>query len=118
MEPIYTTQNTPAAYQLNCSLSLFCKGELPEPSLWQDRLESSVEPDRVQVLSTSMPDGNVIQFLISSQAMVAPSAVVRSVKGRLQYLIRDQIPKAFRRNYHIQSIGEANDKILDGYVDK
>ena len=38
--------------------------------------------------------------------------------GRSQYLIRDQLPKAFRRNYHIQSVGEANSEVLDDYVAK
>ena len=118
VESIYSAQNTRAAYQLNWSLSLFGKSELPEPNLWQESLGSAVEPDGVRILNSSIPRGNVIQFLISSQPAIAPSVIVRSVKGRLQYLIRDQSPKAFRRNYHIQSIGEANDKVLGGYVNK
>ncbi|WP_146393780.1 transposase [Allorhodopirellula solitaria] len=48
--------------------------------------------------------------------MSSPSEIVRSVKGRLQYLIRDSIPNAFRRNYHIQSTGEANSSVLGQYV--
>ena len=118
MEPIYTPQNTRAAYQLNWSLSLFGKGELPAPRLWQKELESVTESDGVRILSCSARSENVLQFLISSQPAISPSDTVRSVKGRLQYLIRDQIPKAFRRNYHIQSIGEANADVIDGYVNR
>ena len=118
MEPIYTAQNTCSAYQLNWSLSLFGKSELPAPNLWQDSLAPAVEADGVRILNCTTPSANVIQFLISSKPSIAPSSIVRSVKGRLQYLIRDEIPKAFRRNYHIQSIGEANNKVLDGYISK
>ena len=118
MEPIYTAQNTQIAYQLNWSLSLFGKGQLPEPSIWQESLGPAVEPDGVRILNCSTPSANVIQFLISSKPPIAPSSIVRSVKGRLQYLIRDETAKAFRRNYHIQSIGEANNKVLDGYINR
>ena len=47
---------------------------------------------------------------------VSPSQLVRCVKGRLQSLIRDCHPRAFRRNYRIESVGEVNANALDGYV--
>ena len=118
MEPIYSPLNTRVAYQLNWSLSLFGKDELPEPNLWLDDLSSATEPDGVRILNCTNLSSNAIQFLISSQPAIAPSEIVRSVKGRLQYLIRDRIPKAFRRNYHIQSVGEAKAEVLEGYVDR
>jgi hypothetical protein len=44
------------------------------------------------------------------------SNVVRSIKSRLQYLLRKELPKAFRRNYHIQIVGDAKSEVLDRYV--
>ena len=44
--------------------------------------------------------------------------VLACVKGRLQYLVRDDLPKAFRRNYSIQSVGEGNQKVVEDYVAK
>lgn len=41
---------------------------------------------------------------------------MRSIKGRWQYLLRDQHPSAFRRNYRIDSVGAANAEVLDQYV--
>jgi hypothetical protein len=39
---------------------------------------------------------------------VAPSQCLRSIKGRLQHLVRAALPRAFRRNYSIRSLGTAN----------
>ena len=44
------------------------------------------------------------------------SNAVRSVKSRLHYLLRNELPKAFRRNYHIQIVGDAKSEVLDRYV--
>ena len=116
MEPIYTADNTTTAFQLNWSLALFGKSELPHPSAWLEELQASTEADDVRILSNHVRSENTLQFLISTRPASAPSEIVRSTKGRLQYLIRERIPKAFRRNYHIQSIGEANSSVLDQYV--
>lgn len=59
---------------------------------------------------------NVMQFFVSTQPRVSPSEIVRSVKGRWQYLLREQHPSAFRRNYRIDTVGEANAAVLDQYV--
>ena len=45
-----------------------------------------------------------------------PSDVVRSIKGRLQHLVRDELPRAFRRNYRIESVGEVDNGVLQHYV--
>ena len=116
MEPIYTADNTTAAYQLNWSLALFGKSKLTEQSIWLDDLRSATEVDGVRILESHVRSENTLQFLISTRPESSPSETVRSVKGRLQYLIRDRVPKAFRRNYHIQSVGEANSNVLDQYV--
>ncbi len=116
MDPIYTPENTNAAYQLNWSLSLFGKCKLPDQAAWSEELQAATEKDNVRILSILTRTENVLQFFVSTRPTISPSDVVRSVKGRLQYLIRDQIPKAFRRNYHVQSVGEVNSKVLDQYV--
>ena len=41
---------------------------------------------------------------------------MRSIKGRWQYILRSQFPSAFRRNYFIGSVGEANSESLSNYV--
>ena len=42
--------------------------------------------------------------------------MIRSVKGRLQNLIRQQAPKAFQRNYCVRSIGSATRQVVEDYV--
>ena len=116
MDPIYTPDNTNVAYQLNWSLALFGKQSLPRSTNWLENLKVAIEPDGVRILSCSLTQANVIQFFVSSRPALSPSQIVRSIKGRLQYEIRDDLPKAFRRNYHIQSVGEASSAVLDHYI--
>jgi REP element-mobilizing transposase RayT len=118
MEPIYTPENSKAAFQLNWSAALFGTREIPAASEWLADLKSATEPDGVRILEFHQPQPNVVQFLLSTLPALSPSQIVRSVKGRLQYAIRDKIPKAFRRNYFIGSVGEANCELLDQYVGK
>ncbi len=42
--------------------------------------------------------------------------MIWSVKGRLQHLIRQRVPKAFRRNYSLRSIGSATREVVEEYV--
>lgn len=116
MEPIYTAVNTSAAYQLNWSIALFGKQELPDHAIWCDALKAATESDGVRILSSHVRSDNTLQFHVTTCPESSPSDIVRSVKARLQYLIRDFHPKAFRRNYHVHSIGEVKSDILDQYV--
>ncbi|MCA9011199.1 MAG: transposase [Planctomycetaceae bacterium] len=118
MQPIYTADNTNAAYQLNWSLSLFGLQPLPIIEQWLAELKTATVADGVRVLSAELRSANVAQFFVSTRPEISPSDVVRSVKSRLQYLLRKDLPKAFRRNYHIQSVGEAKSEVLDRYVAK
>ena len=59
---------------------------------------------------------NTHQFLVSIQPHVIPSAIIKSVKGRLQHAIRDELPQAFKRNYRLESVGETNNETLQRYV--
>ena len=105
LQPIYTAENCRFAYQLNWSLSIFSLDALPGPSDWLSQLKASTEPDGVRVLEYCVKDNTVHQFLLSTKPHVSPSQAIRSVKGRWQYLLRERMPQAFRRNYHIQSVG-------------
>jgi hypothetical protein len=101
MDPIYTAENTTAAFQLNWSLSLFGKTKIPDQEPWLNELRTATELDGVRILSSKTRSDNTVQFLVSTCPRSSPADIVRSVKGRLQYSIRELIPKAFRRNYHV-----------------
>ena len=116
MQPLYKPDNTTAAYQLNWSVALFGTDEFPPAAKWLSELKAAAESDSVRILEHHLAAANVIQFLVRSKPHIAPSQIVRSLKGRWQYLIRDTNPKAFRRNYSIGSIGEANSDVLARYV--
>jgi REP element-mobilizing transposase RayT len=116
MEPIYTLTNTTPAYQLNWSVSLFGKIALPPPPHWLDQLKAVTERDGVRILEAHLEPPNVGQFFVSTRPEVAPSAIVRSVKGRWQHLLQAQHAIAFRRNYFIGSVGSAHCEVLDRYV--
>lgn len=79
MEPIYTGKNTNAAYQLNWTLALFGKGELPDPNTFLDELKDAVEVDGLRILSFNQRSENTLQFLISTRPESAPSEIVRSI---------------------------------------
>jgi len=116
MQPLYTPDNTTVAYQLNWSVALFGTDEFPQAASWLSELRTVTESDGVRILEHHIAAANVAQVLVSTKPHIAPSQIVRSLKGRWQYLIRDTIPKAFRRNYSISSIGEANSDVLANYV--
>jgi REP element-mobilizing transposase RayT len=114
--PIYTAESCRFAYQLNWSLSIFSQQALPDASEWLPQLKSATEPDGVRVLEHRVKNNTTHQFLLSTQPHVSPSQVIRSVKGRCQYLIRAQIPQAFSRNYHLQSVGSAKRDAVQQYI--
>ena len=73
--------------------------------------------DGVRVLKHRFLDGRMSQFLVSTKPEVcAARALVRSVKGRLQYLVRGEHPKAFQRNYCLRSVGSVTRETVENYV--
>ena len=56
------------------------------------------------------------QFALSTLAETTPLHVVSRLKGRLQYLIRASVPKAFQRNYALRSFGPATRAAVEAYV--
>jgi REP element-mobilizing transposase RayT len=114
--PIYTPENTNAAFQLNWSLSLFPEQFVPPPSNWIHALREVTESSGVRVLESQQNTTGTLQFLISTRPDVSPSTIVREIKGRLQYLIRATSPRAFRRNYRIDSVGRVKAEVIEQYV--
>ncbi len=53
---------------------------------------------------------------MSTKPDVSPEQLVRSVKGRLQHLLRGDVPKALRRNYWLRSVGAATRETVQNYV--
>ena len=118
ISPLYTSLNTTHAYQLNWSLSLFLKSCVPPLVQWLEPLRRATESDAVRILEVRELERLSLQFYLSTQPHVSPSDIVRSAKGRLQYLLRMTIPQAFQRNYGIFSVGAANIHCLEAYVQK
>src|SRR5437763_660620 len=116
LAPLYTAANCQVAYQLNWSLSVFGRASLPAEQQWIEELKAAVEPDGVRVLERRLVRPNVLQFFLSTRPDVSPADVLRSIKGRLQYLVRAQLPRMFRRNYRIESVGSANLETIGTYV--
>jgi REP element-mobilizing transposase RayT len=114
--PIYTAHNCRAAYQLNWSVSIFWRTSAPREFEWLDSLNASSEADGVRILEHRFKNADLSQFLVSTRPDSAPTQIVRSLKGRLQYLVREQFPKAFRRNYSVHSVGSANLAAVEAYV--
>jgi len=117
-KPIYTAENCHFAYQLNWSVALFWNSKAIDPKEWSDQLQSVTRPDGVRILECHNKDEATSLFLVSTLPQVAPPQIIRSVKGRLQHLVRSQRPKAFKRNYSIRSVGSANQQVLEDYISR
>jgi REP element-mobilizing transposase RayT len=115
-DPLYTAAKCRIAYQLHWSLTVFATQPWPEKDSWWQALALAVEPDGVRLLEFKSNHANAGQFLISSKPDASPAQIVRAVKGRLQYLVCDAIPRFWRRHYSITSVGDANNTALQGYV--
>ena len=107
------------AYQLNWGLTVFWRQQPVADDQWLNLLQSATEPDDVRVLKHRITiTGDASQFFVSTKPHVSPAQMIRSVKGRLQYIIREQQPKAFQRNYAVRSVGAATRSVVEDYVAK
>lgn len=113
--PIYTLANCKFAYQLHWSLTLFWR-IIPPNDQWIPELKVATEADGVRILRHRFGHSDCSQFLVSTTPEIAPSRIIWSVKGRLQHLLREKSPRAFRRNYDLQSVGSTKSGIVDAYV--
>lgn len=94
LAPIYTPGNCRPAYQLTWSLTVFWRPETTDAA-WLDPLQRATEPDGVRILEHRFVRPGASQFLLSTTPQVSPLAFIRSVKGRLQRLVRRDWPRAF-----------------------
>jgi hypothetical protein len=115
-EPLYTADNCHVAYQLHWSLTVFATQSLPEQDIWWEPLRSVVEADGVRLLEFHCRDALTGMFFVTTKPGVSPAQLVRSVKGRLQYLVRADIPQLWRRHYSVTSVGDAKNDVLQNYV--
>ena len=118
MEPLYTAENVTPAYQLNWGLTVFWRQSPIADHEWLDDLQAATEHDGVRILKHRFITRNTSQFFVSTKPHVAPSEMIRSIKGRLQHLIRSREPKAFQRNYAVRSIGATTRSVAEEYVAK
>ena len=116
MKPLYTPENTSAAYQLNWSLTLFWRSNPISDQAWLVNLQQATEPDGVRIIKHRISSRNTSQFFISTQPHVAPAEMVRRVKGRLQHLLRTTMPSVFQRNYCLRSVGTSTRNVVEDYV--
>jgi REP element-mobilizing transposase RayT len=116
VKPIYTTDNCKFAYQLCWSLTLFWEGQIPSNADWLVDLQAATEPDGVRILRHRFAGAESSLFLVSTHPDLQPSRIPWSVKGRLQHLLRDQLPVAFQRNYDLRSVGSTKGEKVLGYV--
>jgi REP element-mobilizing transposase RayT len=95
---------------------LFANAELPPPDSWYNQLKENVHRDLIRVLEHHFKPPNIWLFLLSTQPIVRPPQIIKSVKGRLQNLLQGSHPKAFRRNFSLTSIGDARREVVEAYV--
>jgi hypothetical protein len=92
-KPIYTPENCAVAYQLNWSLTVVAGVAIPTEDVWLPQLQLATERDGVRILEYRAIESDTAQLLVSTRPDVSPASAIRSVKGRWQYILRDQIPK-------------------------
>ena len=117
LKPIYTPGNCKPSFKLYWTLAIFWKDKPIAADHWFDDLKVSTEKDGARILEYRLKNETTSQFLISTRPKLSPSMIIRSLKGRLQYCIRAQVPKAFKGNYSIKSIGSAKINVVQRYLD-
>jgi REP element-mobilizing transposase RayT len=116
LDPIYAANQCNVAYQLDWSLTIFWrKAPIPEET-WLPPLKVACEPDGIRLLRHQLEANNASLFLVSTRPNVRPVDIPQRVKGRLQHIVRNTVPKAFQRNYALRSIGSTRRPKLDEYL--
>jgi REP element-mobilizing transposase RayT len=83
---------------------------------WRSELPSVLESDGIRLLQHRFAAPDVSQFFVSTLPAVAPVTIVQRIKGRLQYLVRSDRPKALKGNYALRSIGNVTRQTVENYV--
>ena len=115
--PRITLERCSVAYQPNWSLAIYWKHNahclLRSATSRRDRCHRTRRSSRPR---TQTLRDECQPIPTEHQAGLAPSSIIRSVKGRLQHHIRETSPASFRRNYSVHSIGSANSDAIQEYV--
>ncbi|MBC8869751.1 MAG: transposase [Planctomycetes bacterium] len=115
LNPIYTRENCSFSCPLQWGLTVFWR--TPErKDGWFPELAAATEPDGIRLLRHRFSEPGISQFAVSTKIHVSPLLVVQRVKGRLQYLVRDRLPKPFKGNYAIRSVGNVTRQTAEAYV--
>ncbi len=117
LQPLYTVDNCSFSHPLLWSLTIFWR-EQPLSPAWLAALQDALGPDGIKILSHRFLPPDKSQFAVSTLPAVSPQSIVQRVKGRLQYVIRDENPKAFQRNFAIRSFGAEQRQVVEAYVRK
>lgn len=115
MEPNYTPDNCRFAFQLLWSFNLYWRS-VAIAETWLAPLQAALEADGIRILQHRVTHLHISQFLLSTKPPVTPMLIAQRVKGRLQFLIREQVPLALQRNYCLRSIGATTSNKLHDYV--
>ena len=116
LQPVYTSDNTASAFQLNWSLVVRFREQRVARELWLEDLTASLENDGIRILRYNDIRGKECQFMLSTKPTVSPLVMVQRVKGRLHHLLRHGARRILSRNYSVMSVGSARREIVEDYV--
>jgi len=102
--------------QCHSGLTVFWRATPVPDSEWFATLQQATEADGVRIIKHARTTGDAGQFFVSTKPHVAPQALIRSVKGRLQHEVGSIVPKALQRNYCLRGIGAATRSVVERYV--
>jgi REP element-mobilizing transposase RayT len=115
LKPLYTAENCCFSYPLQWGLSVFWRQPCDDAPWFAD-LAAALEADGIRLLGHRFKQPSVSQFAVSTQPHVAPATIVHRVKGRLQYCVRDWLPKALKGNYAVRGFGKVTRSVVESYV--
>lgn len=113
--PVYTIQNVSPAFQLLWGFTIFWRVS-PGAAPWLASLTQALEPDGIRLLRHRFVRPAISQFLVSTTPHVAPVSIAARVKGRLQHLLKHDLPRPFQRNYDLVRIGSTRGDKIEQYV--
>ncbi len=117
LQPLYTSDNCKFAFQLRWGVTIHWREAVPE-SAWLGPLQDSLLKDEIRILTLKQPSELMTQFALSTLPSHSPRFIIQRLKGRLQYAVREQSPKALRPHYAIRSFGTQEREVVEAYVAK
>ena len=111
MAPIYTPDNCRFSHPLSWALTLFWRAPIGNAD-WFLPLNAALAPDGIRLIRHRFSEPDTSQLLVTSMPDVSPCRIVQRVKGRLQHVIREHLPKAWRRHFAIRSVGKVRRGIV------